>query len=176
MFDWLKAKFSNQQTAYWSKSRVKSKESCDIAYMIHQLVNHERDTRGIPRLSYDHHLAFIARGHSKDMAHHNYLSHIDSRRESPTDRAFRKGYNSRGGKYSGIGENIHQNWSVGHYRSGKKYTKKLHHLAAEVVRSWMASSGHRANILNPNYTVEGMGWARAHKQANKVYVVQNFYG
>jgi uncharacterized protein YkwD len=29
--------------------------------------------------------------------------------------------------------------------------------AASVVRAWMNSSGHRANILNPNYKVMGLG-------------------
>ncbi len=54
-------------STYWKTNRVKSKESCKIAHLIHEHVNWERTSRGIPPLSYDHHLAFIARGHSRDM-------------------------------------------------------------------------------------------------------------
>ena len=127
-------------------------------------------------MSYYHHLAFIARGHSKDTAHYNYLGHINKRGESPTARAVRKGYKCRGGMYAGVAENCYQLWSTGHTSSGRKYRKKVYDLALESVRGWMASPGHRANILNPNYTVQGIGFARSRKKKNKVYVTQNFYG
>ena len=163
-------------STYWKTNRVKSKTSCKIAHLIHEHVNWERTSRGIPPLSYDHHLAFIARGHSRDMAHYDYLGHINKQGEGPTKRAARKGYECKGGMYSGVAENCHQLWSMGYTSSGKKYSKKLYDLARDAVRGWMASSGHRANILNPNYRVEGVGFARSRKQRSKVYVTQNFYG
>ena len=143
---------------------------------MHQQVNQERETRGIPRITYDHHLAFIARGHSRDMAHHNFLGHINHQGESPTDRAIRKGYRFDGDKYIGIGENCYQLWGVGQDRFGKTYSKNLRQLASEAVRGWMNSPGHRSNILNPNYQVEGIGFARSRKHKNKVYFTQNFHG
>ena len=159
----------------WSKNRVKSRESCEITLLIHEQVNYEREKRGIPRISYDHHLAYIARGHSKDMAHYNYCGHVNRRGESPTDRAIRKGFDCNGGKYIGIGENCFQLWSFGQLRSGKRYTKKLRQIATEAVRGWMASSGHARNILNPHYRMEGVGFARSKKHKSKVYLTQNFF-
>ena len=73
---WLRRK-GNPDADYWKTNRVKSRESCEIAHVVHGLVNWERTSRGIAPMSYDHHLAFIARGHSKDMAHYNYLGHIN---------------------------------------------------------------------------------------------------
>ena len=147
--DSKKIKAERKYKAYWSKNRVKSRKSREIAYLVHQLVNRERESRGIPGLSYEHHLAFIARGHSRDMAHHNYLGHVNSQGESPTDRARRKGYRFTDGNYIGIGENCQQLWNVGQDRSGKTYRKNPHQLANEAVRGWMNSPGHRSNILNP---------------------------
>ncbi|MDF2479453.1 MAG: SCP-like extracellular, partial [Sphingobacterium sp.] len=57
--------------------------------------------------------------------------------------------------YSAVGENIAENTSV---------------QAAET--SFMNSSGHRANILNSNYTTVGIGVA--YDSAGNVYVVQDF--
>jgi uncharacterized protein YkwD len=44
--------------------------------------------------------------------------------------------------------------------------------AAEVVNSWMQSSGHRANILNPSLTEMGAGFAR--DPSGRPYYVQVF--
>ena len=174
--DSKKKKAERKYKAYWSKNRVKSRKSREIAYLVHQLVNRERESRGIPGLSYEHHLAFIARGHSRDMAHHNYLGHVNGQGESPTDRARRKGYRFTDGNYIGIGENCQQLWNVGQDRSGKTYRKNPHQLANEAVRGWMNSPGHRSNILNSNYKVEGIGFARSKKHRGKVYFAQKFFG
>lgn len=162
--------------AYWSKNRVRSRESREIGYLVHELVNRERENRGVPSLAYDHHLAFIARGHSRDMAHYNYLGHVNRQGESPTDRARRKGYRFDGGKYIGVGENCYQLWGTGQNQSGKKYRKDLHQLAIEAVRGWMNSPGHRGNILNANYQVAGVGFARSRKNKGEVYLTQKFFG
>ena len=173
---WRQVKKDRKYKAYWSRNRVRSRESREIAHLVHQLANRERESRGIPRLSYDHHLAFIARGHSRDMAHHNYLGHVNGHGESPTDRATRKGYRFDGVTYSGISENCHQLWSTGQDRSGKKYRKDLRQMATEAVRGWMDSPGHRSNILNAKYQVEGVGFARSRKHRGKVYLTQKFFG
>ena len=170
-----KAQAEAKHKAYWSKNRVKSRESCEIAFLIHEQVNRERGSRGIPRLSYDHHLAFIVRGHSRDMAHYNFLGHVNGQGESPTNRATRKGY-KLDGKYIGVAENCYQLWSVGHDKISQKYSKDLQQLATEAVRGWMNSPGHRGNILNSNCQVEGIGFARSRKHKEKVYLTQNFYG
>ena len=171
-----KAEAEKKHKAYWSKNRVRSRESCEIAFLIHEQVNWERGSRGIPKLAYDHHLAFIARGHSRDMAHYDFLGHVNGQGESPSARATRKDYRFDGGNFSGIGENCYQLWGVGHYKSGQKYNKDLQRLATEAVHGWMNSPGHRRNILNSRYRVEGIGFARSRKHRGKVYLTQNFHG
>ena len=156
---------------YWRKNRVRSKESHEIAALVHRQINHERQIRGLRWLYYDHHLAFIARGHSKDMAHYNYLGHVNRRGENLSARARRKGYTLDGG---GIGENCCQLWAHEVTKSGKKHRKSATTLATEAVRVWMNSPGHRANILHSRYRAVGIGSAYA-KQGGKVYVTQNFY-
>ncbi|MBD2773011.1 hypothetical protein ICL16_13245 [Iningainema sp. BLCCT55] len=42
--------------------------------------------------------------------------------------------------------------------------------AQDVMRGWMNSTGHRANILNPNYREIGIGYARG----NQPYWTQTF--
>ena len=161
---------------YWKKNRVRSKESCEIAVLIHQEVNLERETRGLARLAYDHHLAYIARGHSRYMAKHNHLGHTGSGGETPTDRAKRKGYKCDVGHYAGVAENCYQLRSQVQDSHGNKQNKSLQRLANEAVRGWMASPGHRANILNPHCYLEGIGFARSPNRRSKVYITQNFYG
>ena len=157
---------------YWCKNHVRSKESREIAALVHRQINYERQNRGLRWLYYDHHLAFIARGHSKDMAHYNYLGHTNHRGEGPSDRARRKGYTLDGG---GVGENCCQLWAHEVTKSGKKRRKNANKLATEAVRVWMNSPGHRANLLHPRYRAVGIGFAHDRKD-NKVYVTQNFYG
>ena len=48
--------------------------------------------------------------------------------------------------------------------------------ASEVVNAWMASDGHRANILNPNYTKMGLGSVKVDNDPNRygIYWAQLF--
>ena len=161
----------------WSRPRIKSKEAASIAQTVHQMVNLERETHGVPVLGYDHHLEYIARGHSRDMAHYNYMRHVNGKGEAPTARSARKGYlQPTGGLgFKGLGENIAQTWATWTNSHGKPQPRSNHELAVQVVRLWMNSEGHRRNILNPYYQVQGIGFARARK-GGKVYFTQNFYG
>ena len=160
---------------YWSKNRVKSKDSRAIASLVHDLVNKERRKRGRVSLLYDHHLAFIARGHSKDMAKHNYLGHVNRGGHDQTFRAKRKGYRFQGGRFTGLAENCYQLAAYGINRKGERYRKSLGRLAEDAVKGWMKSPGHRANMLNGRYRVEGIGFARSRRK-DKVYLTQNFFG
>ena len=101
-------------------------------------------------------------GHSKDMAHYNYLGHVNRRGDGPSDRARRKGYALDGG---GIGENCCQLWAHEVTKSGKKRRKNANKLATEAVRLWMNSPGHRANLLHPRYRAVGIGSAHAKRMA-----------
>lgn len=99
------------------------------------LVNKEREKAGISPLVMDEELVKIARLKSQDLIDKNYFSH-----QSPTygdPFAMMKNF---GVTYSYAGENLAGNHSV----------EKAH-------ESLMNSPGHRANILNPNYTKIGIG-------------------
>lgn len=136
--------------------------------MVHRLVNGERAKMSRAPLSYDHHLAFIARGHSRDMAKHGYCGHINHKGENATARAQRKGYKFDG-FYVGLGENCRQDWLYGINEKGWKYRRDLALLAEEAVGGWMKSAGHRKNILRPEFTVIGIGFAESkdHKEIRR---------
>jgi uncharacterized protein YkwD len=95
-----------------------------------RLVNQERAANGLPALAWASELWCAARAHSVDMATYNCFSHYGCLDNSAFwERIARCGYQLATG-----GENI-----GGGFPS-----------PASVVQGWMASSGHRANILNPN--------------------------
>lgn len=103
-----------------------------------QLINQARSGEGLPALTNQSQLTSAARIHSDDMACNNFFSHTSPTTGSPFDRITAAGYS-----YSWAGENI-----------GAGYPTP-----ADVVSAWLNSAGHRANILNTNYTHIGIGYA-----------------
>lgn len=102
-----------------------------------RLVNVERQKNGLSPLELDVELSNVARTKSKDMATNNYFSHTSPTYGSPFEMMKQFGIN-----YSAAGENIAMGQST----------------AASVVNAWMNSEGHRANILNANFTKIGVGY------------------
>ncbi len=102
-----------------------------------RLVNVEREKRGLPALTYNWELSRVARIKSQDMRDNGYFSHM-----SPTYGSPFQMMKSFGISYRSAGENI-----------AKGYTTP-----EAVVRSWMNSSGHRANILSASFTEIGVGY------------------
>jgi uncharacterized protein YkwD len=105
------------------------------AEVVVYLVNVERASRCGP-LAVDGRLATAAQRHSDDMAAHDYFSHTSLNGDTLADRARAAGFT--GGT---LGENI---------AAGQRTPQ-------DVMAAWMASAGHRANILNCDYTVIGVG-------------------
>lgn len=87
----------------------------------------------------DWELARVAKYKSQDMHDRNYFNHTSPTYGSPFDMMKSFGIN-----YRTAGENI----------------AKGQRSAQEVVNAWMNSSGHRANILNKNYTHIGVGYVK----------------
>jgi uncharacterized protein YkwD len=108
------------------------------------LINQEREAHGESALVPNAKLARAAQGHSEDMASEDYFSHVAPNGESPLDRMRAAGYiySSRIG-YA-VGENIA--WGTLWLASPQS-----------IVAAWMASPGHRANILDANYRETGVG-------------------
>ncbi|MGW0841834.1 CAP domain-containing protein [Streptomyces sp. NPDC002787] len=102
------------------------------------LTNAERAGAGLPPLSPDPLLTVAAQAHSADMVARAFYAHTSPDGGEPWHRAAAAGSTMRS-----IGENI---------ACGQRS-------AAEVVRGWMNSPGHRANILKPGFTHIGIGFA-----------------
>ena len=100
------------------------------------LVNEERTARGLSPLTYSEELAKVAASHSADMANRNYFSHNSPEGVTPFNRIKNAGIS-----YKSAGENI---------AAGQDTPEA-------VVDAWMNSDGHRANILNKNFTKMGVG-------------------
>ena len=115
-----------------------------------RLVNAERAKYGLAALEEDWELSRVARYKSQDMHDERYFSHTSPTYGTPFEmiRAF-------GLSYRAAGENI----AVGYATP------------AAVVAGWMASEGHRANILSSSYTKIGVGYV-----ADGSYWTQQFIG
>ncbi|MEU2583866.1 CAP domain-containing protein [Streptomyces avermitilis] len=102
------------------------------------LTNAERTAAGLRPLAGDPLLTAAAQAHSADMVTRAFSSPTGPDGSEPWHRAAAAGSTRRT-----IGENI---------ACGRRS-------AAEVVRGWMNSPGHRANILKPGFTHLGTGFA-----------------
>jgi uncharacterized protein YkwD len=118
-----------------------------------RLTNLERQKVGLAPLKLSLPLTRAAQLHSTDMARNSYFSHTGQNGSSMADRAKATGY-----KYSYLGENL---------AAGKATPEGT-------IRQWMNSSGHRANILNRNFTEIGFGYENAPNSRYKNYWVQVF--
>ncbi len=121
------------------------------AYEVLKLVNEERAKNGLDPLTLDKELSNIAKEKAADMRNNKYFSHESPRYGSPFQML-----QTFGRHYSAAGENI---------AAGQQD-------AASVMRDWMNSSGHRANILNSKYKSLGVGYVEG--GAYGTYWVQLF--
>ncbi|MCD0451916.1 CAP domain-containing protein [Actinocorallia sp. API 0066] len=109
------------------------------------LTNAERAKAGCPALRADARLVRAARKHSTDMAVNGYFAHDSQDGRSPWDRIKAEGYLDPGA------ENIAAGYPT----------------PEAVVKGWMNSDGHRANILNCKLKALGVG-------EHQRYWTQNF--
>jgi len=125
-----------------------------------RLVNGARQRGGVcgkqrfaatPPLTWNDRLAAAALAHSSDMAQHGYFDHVDRRGAGVAERAREHGY-----AWRVVGENI---------AAGQGS-------AQQVVAGWLASPGHCANILSPDYREMGTAYALNPKAAMDIYWTQ----
>lgn len=119
------------------KEESKESGTSEQAKEVLQLVNQERSKQGLRALTLSNELTSIATTKARDMAESRYFDHNSPNYGSPFEMLQKFGVN-----YRSAGENI---------AAGQRTAK-------EVMNSWMNSSGHRANILNANYTQLGVGF------------------
>lgn len=108
-----------------------------IEQQVLTLTNQERAKEGLKPLATDSKLMDAAREKSTDMKTNKYFSHTSPTLGSPFDRMKELGIT-----YKAAAENI----AMGQQSP------------AEVVKAWMESPGHRANIMNGNFTHIGIGY------------------
>ncbi|MEV8097563.1 sigma-70 family RNA polymerase sigma factor [Kitasatospora sp. NPDC085879] len=123
-------------TATRSKSPAPDPSTLSIKQQVVQLVNEERSKVGCTPVKSDDKLELAAQRHSDDMAARNFFDHTNPDGQGPQPRIDAAGY-----KWSSWGENIAR---------GQRD-------AAAVMKSWMDSPGHKANILNCGFTDLGVG-------------------
>ena len=108
------------------------------------LVNRERLAAGEVPLRINERLAQAAQGHTDDMVAANYFDHVDPSGRGALERMRAVGYVYSPRIGYEIGENIA--WGTGVLATPKA-----------IVAAWMASPGHRANILDPRYRDTAVG-------------------
>lgn len=114
-----------------------------------RLVNVERAKYGIAPLTEDWELGRVARYKSQDMRDSGYCSH-----NSPT----------YGSPFTMI-----RNFGLS-YRTAAENIAKGQGTPAEVVKAWINSSGHRANILNKSFTKIGVGYVKSGNYWTQMFI------
>ncbi|MCM1970205.1 MULTISPECIES: CAP domain-containing protein [unclassified Streptomyces] len=99
------------------------------------LVNQERAQAGCGPVRANPPLAALAGAFSKDMAVRGFFDHTDPDGNTPWDRATKAGISGMGGENIARGQGD----------------------AAAVMKAWMNSPGHKANILNCEFRTLGVG-------------------
>jgi uncharacterized protein YkwD len=125
--------------------------SLEMEKKVLSLVNAERRKVGCTNLRWDDRLWKAARKHSWNMRTKDFFSHTSPDGRTPWDRMRAEGYSY------GSAENIAAGQTT----------------AYRVVRAWMNSSGHRANILNCRNKAVGIGVSRG-TSTYGIYWTQDF--
>jgi uncharacterized protein YkwD len=107
------------------------------------LLNRVRARHGLRSLRLNPKLSRAARRHSRDMVRHRYFAHDSRNGRSPFDRMRATRYVPRNASWT-LGENI--GWGSGSLAE-----------PASLVRAWMHSPSHRANILSRRFRDVGIG-------------------
>ena len=196
LVDW---KYENYSLSYNDFLTIKKlNEQIDFSKINYPLLhasifyetNQKRKKAGITPLMFHQSLEAAAFGHAQDMKTYEFFSHtsVVSKKESVGDRALLAGFN-----WSWVGENIAKSFGIDYQAGTPVYSPNqnggyfsyeyqgdpiLPHtylsFAKAIVKQWMDSPGHRANILNVNYGYLGVG--AAHYQDDTFYKMDNFYG
>ncbi|MEU6554378.1 CAP domain-containing protein [Streptomyces sp. NPDC046915] len=128
--------------------------SASMQKAVVKLTNAERKKAGCPALKMRPALYKAAQRHTADMARNHYVGHTGSNGSTLVDRVEAAGYTG----WSSLAENV----------AARQVT------AADVVKAWMKSPGHRANILNCSLRHIGVGYVKASASAGGPYWTQDF--
>jgi uncharacterized protein YkwD len=114
--------------------------------LVFELTNQHRRAKSVAPLSKDAELRDVARAYSNDMLVRRFFDHT-----SPDGVSFHDRISAHYHHWvSFTGENIWSAW--GYYKTSNALS-----LAKEIVDDWLSSPGHRANMLDPDFTHLGVG-------------------
>lgn len=111
------------------------------------------DFGAAPGVRWSQQLERAASAHARDMAQRGTMSHSGSDGSAPAQRVTRVGYT-----WSAVGENI---------AAGQRDPES-------VVKGWLASPGHCANLMSPDYTEVGVAFATNPASEAGIYWTQVF--
>lgn len=113
--------------------------------LVLEMTNQVRRAKGLAPLSVDTELTNVARAYSDDMLVRRFFDHT-----TPDGVSFHERISAHYHHWVNFtGENI---WSAWGYQTSNALS-----LAKEIVDDWMSSPGHRANMLDPDFTHLGVG-------------------
>jgi uncharacterized protein YkwD len=109
------------------------------------LLNEQRNMRGLHTLSSSGRLRHVAGRYARLMVRHSFFAHESPGGSTPLSRIRRTTYLTGAGFWT-VGENLA--WGTGNLATPRM-----------IMRAWMHSPEHRANILNGRYRQIGVGIA-----------------
>ncbi len=121
-------------------------EGCNIStnlaseLNLFELINKDREERGLALLTWNDELSNAARKHSIDMACNNFFSHVNPAGESFEDRIAAEGYD-----YFAVGENI--------YAGDEMWNSSY-----RAFRAWLYSAAHFSVMTHTALTEIGIGY------------------
>ena len=116
-----------------------------------KMVNSVRAEKNLPPLIENKKLNILADKKAKIMANENNLSHTAGGYKTFSDFLVENNV-----KFLAVGENIARNWKT----------------SEEVMKAWLSSKGHKANIMSEKFTQIGVG--KAISSNGDIYWVQLF--
>lgn len=142
----------SQKNAYANRS------VSDLETLMYQLINEDRNKKGLGRLQQSSTLARMARAYADDMAKRGFMGHTDPEGRGPLERAKLLGIRAK----SVIAENCYYPYPQ----------KNALDMVREAQNTLMQSPEHSVSILNPDYGCVGVGIA--YRRDGGLMVVQEF--
>ncbi len=150
--------FADTPPQIQNPSKINKVTIQEMENRLFNLVNEERQKKGLAPLEYDKTAYEAARYHSMDMAKRDYFSHT-----SPEGEDFVKRLEKFGFRFMNVtgAENLAKNRGV---------TDPV----AVALRGWLQSQGHYANIMNPEFQYGAIGAGVTPR--GEYYFTQVFWG
>jgi len=142
-------------------------DEATVEQRVFELVNEARVEENATALNESRTLGGLAREHGEDMAAREFVGHENPDGDGPTERVDGSGANC-----TSVGENVAQTWWDEPLESDDgDRLQSNEELAEWLVEQWLASPGHRENMLDPGWTKTGVGVVEVDDQ---VFATQKF--